>query len=172
MNRDELVAALNRALRDASGQGVLYSQAVAERLGINSTDLECLDTIVMRGPVTAGELARATGLTTGAITGVIDRLDRAGLAKREHDGADRRKVLVRALPSVERRVMPLFEPMERAALSALSGYDDKELALLLDFCRRAHEAAVAAMSTLRTETTVLRKRKARRAKTRTANRGG
>jgi hypothetical protein len=57
---------------DASGQGVMYSQAVAQRLGINSTDLECLDHIVLRGPLTAGALAEATGLTTGAITGVID----------------------------------------------------------------------------------------------------
>jgi DNA-binding MarR family transcriptional regulator len=165
MNRDELVTALNRAMRDASGQGVLYSQAVAERLGINSTDLECLDIIVMRGPVTAGELARATGLTTGAITGVIDRLDRAGFAKREHDAADRRKVLVRALPAVERRVVPLFKPMERAALSALSAYNDKELALLLDFLVRAHEGALAAMAMLRVESTASNKGRAGRAKT-------
>jgi DNA-binding MarR family transcriptional regulator len=60
---------------DASGQGVMYSQAVAQRLGINSTDLECLDHIVLRGPLIAGALAEATGLTTGAITGVIDRLE-------------------------------------------------------------------------------------------------
>jgi DNA-binding MarR family transcriptional regulator len=172
MSRDELVAALNRAMRDASGQGVLYSQAVAERLGINSTDLECLDIIVMRGPVTAGELARATGLTTGAITGVIDRLDRAGFAKREHDAADRRKVLVRALPAVERRVVPLFKPMERAALSALAAYDDKELALLLDFLLRAHEAALAAMAMLRAEPTGPRKGKVGRAKSGSTNRGG
>jgi DNA-binding MarR family transcriptional regulator len=164
VSRNELVAALNHAMRDASGQGVLYSQAVAERLGINSTDLECLDIIVMRGPVTAGELARATGLTTGAITGVIDRLDRAGFAKREHDAADRRKVLVRALPAVERRVVPLFRPMEHAAMSALSAYDDKELALLLNFFVRTHEAAVAAMAKLRAETTASKKGKARRAK--------
>ena len=170
MSRDELVAALNRAMRDASGQGVLYSQAVAERLGINSTDLECLDIIVMRGPVTAGELARATGLTTGAITGVIDRLDRAGFAMRERDAADRRKVLVAALPAVERRVVPLFKPMEHATLSALSAYDDKELALLLNFFVRAHEAALAAMAMLRAETTASKKGKARRAKT--ANRRG
>src|SRR4030081_3058399 len=104
MSRHELIAALNRALRDASGQGVLYSQTVAERLGINSTDLECLDCVVLRGPLTAGELAEATGLTTGAITGVIDRLERAGFARRESDGNDRRKVLVRALPAVERRI--------------------------------------------------------------------
>ncbi|SEE91633.1 DNA-binding transcriptional regulator, MarR family [Rhizobiales bacterium GAS191] len=164
MSRGELMGALNRAMRDASGQGVLYSQAVAERLGINSTDLECLDVIVMRGPVAAGELARATGLTTGAITGVIDRLDRAGLARREHDPADRRKVMVRALPAIERRVAPLFKPMEQAALSALSPYDDKELALLLDFFVRAHEAAVAAMATLRAEPATSRTGKAGRAK--------
>jgi DNA-binding MarR family transcriptional regulator len=172
MNRDELVAALNRALRDASGQGVLYSQAVAERLGIGSTDLEGLDIIVMRGPLTAGELASASGLTTGAITGVIDRLDRAGFVKREHDDADRRKVLVRALPAVERRVMPLFRPMEQAALSALSDYDEKDLALLLDFLSRAHQAAVAAMAALRIGTGAPKKAKPKRARAGTARRGG
>jgi DNA-binding MarR family transcriptional regulator len=166
MNRDELVAALNRALRDASGQGVLYSQAVAERLGISSTDLECLDIIVMRGPLTAGEVASASGLTTGAITGVIDRLDRAGFAKREHDDADRRKVLVRALPAVERRVMPLFRPMEQAALSALSDYDEKDLALLLDFLQRAHQAAVAALTVLQAGPSLPKKTKPKRTRAR------
>src|SRR5258706_417211 len=112
MNRDELMAALNRALREVSGLSVLYSQALAERLGINSTDLECLDVITLRGPVTAGELARATGLTRGAITGVIDRLERKGFAKRGAARADRRKVLVRATPAVERRIAPQAKPME------------------------------------------------------------
>jgi DNA-binding MarR family transcriptional regulator len=143
-SRQELVAALNAAMRDASGQGVLYSQAVAERLGMNSTDLECLDH-VLRGPVTAGALAEATGLTTGAITGVIDRLERVGLVRRERDSGDRRKILVRALPAVEERVVPLFEPMERAAMAALSRYRDDELALLLDFLTRARDASLAAM---------------------------
>src|SRR5580693_1417405 len=98
-SRDELVAALMRAMRDASGMGVLHSQAVASRLGLSSSDLECLDMIALRGPLTAGDIARATGLTTGAITGVIDRLERAGFAARAHDPADRRKVMVRALPA-------------------------------------------------------------------------
>jgi DNA-binding MarR family transcriptional regulator len=145
--RRELEAALNGAMRDVSGQGVLYSQAVAERLGINSTDLECLDHI-SRGPVTAGRLAELTGLTTGAITGVIDRLERIGLARREHDPDDRRKTLVRILPAVLQRVMPLFEPMERSAMAVLSNYSDDELALLLDFLTRARDAALNAMSEL------------------------
>ena len=146
--RQQLEAALNAAMRDVSGQGVLYSQAVAERLGMNSTDLECLDHIV-RGPVTAGRLAEVTGLTTGAITGVIDRLERIGLAQREPDPDDRRKILVRALPAVGKRVVPLFVPMERTAMAVLSSYREDELALLLDFLTRARDAALAAMSELR-----------------------
>jgi DNA-binding MarR family transcriptional regulator len=146
--RQELEATLNAAMRDASGQGVLYGQAVAERLGMHSTDLECLDYIV-RGPVTAGRLAELTGLTTGAITGVIDRLERAGLARRERDVRDRRKTLVRGLPAVSERVAPLFEPMERLAMAVLSKYRDDELSLLLDFLTSARAAALAAMTELR-----------------------
>ena len=157
MNRQELVTALNRAMRDASGQGVIYSQVVAERLGINSTDLECLDFVVMRGPLTAGELADATGLTTGAMTGVIDRLERAGFAQRDRDKNDRRKVRVRALQAVERRIVPLFQPMERAAMSALSSYKDEELAFLLKFLTRLHEAATSAMTELQAQTKMARK---------------
>jgi DNA-binding MarR family transcriptional regulator len=147
--RRQLEAALNAAMRDASGQGVLYSQAVAGRLGMNSTDLECLDHI-LRGPVTAGRLASLTGLTTGAITGVIDRLERSGLAQRESDPEDRRKTVVRALPAVLERIAPLFEPMERAAMAVLSKYRDDELALILNFLTRARDAALTAMSELRT----------------------
>src|SRR6516165_4495334 len=143
--RQQLEAALNTAMRDASGQGVLYSQSVAGRLGMNGTDLECLDHI-LRGPVTAGRLAEVTGLTSGAITGVIDRLERLGLARRERDPEDRRKILVRALPSVSERVTPLFAPMERAAKAVLSRYGDDELALLLDFLTTASDASLAAMS--------------------------
>ncbi|HKX08838.1 MAG TPA: MarR family transcriptional regulator [Stellaceae bacterium] len=161
-DRRELLIALNRAMRDASGQGVLYSQAVAARLGVNSTDLECLDFIVMRGAITAGELATLTGLTTGAITGVIDRLEQAGFARRERDGSDRRKVLVRPLPAVAHRIVPLFEPMERAASDALADFSEKELTLLLDFLRRARNAAVDAMKTLHAQVEPRKKRRSRK----------
>jgi DNA-binding MarR family transcriptional regulator len=147
--RQELEAALNAAMRDVSGQSVLYSQAVADRLGINSTDLECLDHI-SRGQLTPGKLAELTGLTTGAITGIIDRLERAGLARRERDADDRRKILVRALPAVSQRLAPLFGPMEHAAMAVLSKYRDDELALFLDFLTAARGAALSAMSQLRT----------------------
>jgi DNA-binding MarR family transcriptional regulator len=164
MDRGELMAALNRALRNVSGQAVLHSEAMAERLGINSTDLECLDIIILQGPVSAGELARASGLTSGAITGVIDRLHRAGLAKREPDPQDRRKVLVRVPPAVLQRILPIGEPMGRAAQAILSSYDDQQLALILDFLVRSHESAVAVTTKMRAETTASRKAKAKRRK--------
>lgn len=150
-DRAGLMAALNLAMRNASGQGVIYSQMVAERLGVNSSDLECLDFIVTRGPLTAGELAVATGLTTGAITGVIDRLEQAGFARRERDAEDRRKVLVKFQPGAERRIFPLFRPMERESMAVLERYSDKELALLLDVLTRLSDAAGAAMAELRAQ---------------------
>jgi DNA-binding MarR family transcriptional regulator len=162
MDRGELMAALDRALRNVSGQAVLHSEAMAERLGINSTDLECLDIIILQGPVSAGELARASGLTSGAITGVIDRLHRAGLAKREPDPQDRRKVLVRVPPAVLQRILPIGEPMGRAAQAILSSYDDQQLALILDFLVRSHESAVAVTTKMRAETAASRKAKAKR----------
>jgi len=136
-------------MRKSSAQGVLFSQAVAWRVGIASSDLECLDIIVLNTRVTAGELAAATGLTTGAVTGVIDRLEKAGFARRERDPSDRRKVFVRALPAVERRVVPLYRSLQQAVAAELAGYGDKELALLLDFFSRAGRMMVAETKKLR-----------------------
>lgn len=148
-SKKELVGALEAALREVSGLGVLYSQAVAGRLGINGTDLECLGHVASEGPLAAGALAEATGLTTGAITGVIDRLERAGFVRREPDPSDRRKVMVRALPLALTEVEPLFAPMQRASATALSSYRAEELGLLLDFLSRLREAGLAAMAELR-----------------------
>lgn len=148
-SRKELVATLDAAMREVSGLGVLYSQAVAGRLGINSTDLECLGHVASEGPLAAGALAEATGLTTGAITGVIDRLERAGFVQREADPSDRRKVMVRALPAAREEVEPLFGPMQRAAATALSSYRVEELTLLVDFLARLREVGLAAMAELR-----------------------
>jgi DNA-binding MarR family transcriptional regulator len=137
------------ALRESSGLGVLHSQAMAERLGVSSTDLECLDIIAMRGPITAGELAKASGLTTGAITGLADRLEQAGLAKREADAADRRKVMLQITPALEKKGARLAKPMQDAMRALLDEYDDDALTLLLDILKRANVAALGAIQTLR-----------------------
>src|SRR5262245_23033256 len=135
--RPALLAALEREQRRASAQGVLFGQAVADRLGINHSDLESLDLLRWAGPVTAGRLAELTGLTTGAVTRMIDRLERDGFVRREPDPADRRRVIVRPIPAAEQRVAPLYEPLGRAMQAVTDRYTDDQLAVLLDFSTRA-----------------------------------
>jgi DNA-binding MarR family transcriptional regulator len=157
LSRADLVEALNRAMRDMSGQAVLHSQATAWRLGVSGSDLECLNIVLLHGPLAAGALAARSGLTSGAITGVVDRLERVGLAKRLPDPKDRRRVLVRVPPQALRRLQPLGEPMARAMVSVLGPYDDEELALILHFLTRAHQAAAGAVAQVRAGATGARR---------------
>src|SRR5215475_3385475 len=90
------------ALRRAGSVMQLLGAAAADRIGINVTDLNCLNILTLRGHMTAGELARATGLTTASITGVVDRLEEGGFVRREKDPHDRRRVIIR--PSPEQRL--------------------------------------------------------------------
>ena len=122
---------LNREMRQSSGLGVVFSQAIASRLGIGASDLECLDIVALRNDVTAGELAFATGLTTGAVTGVLDRLEQAGFVRRERDAKDRRKVRVRLEPGTLAKAMPYYRSLERTMKKLLTAYSDAEIALLL-----------------------------------------
>ncbi len=115
----------------------LLGQTSAERIGINVTDLNCLNIVALAGPMTAGELARATGLTTASITGVLDRLEDGGFVRRERDPKDRRRVIVTLNPGPGlREIGPTFGPLVRAWRDAAAGYSDEELRLLLDFQRR------------------------------------
>src|SRR4051812_25029573 len=93
-DRAELLAALVGELRQLSAATIMFHQAVADRLGLNVTDHKCVDLLQRNGPLTAGELAQHTGLTTGAITGVIDRLEKAGFVRRAEDANDRRRVII------------------------------------------------------------------------------
>ena len=132
----ELVQALNRVARELGGLGALFAGTVARHLGVSHSDLECIDIISLRGRLTAGELARQSGLTTGAITGVIDRLEQAGLARRERDPDDRRKVYVRILPKAIARGRVYYDSLEKAVNALTSGYSDAEIALLIDYFTR------------------------------------
>src|SRR5580692_3862465 len=100
------------AIRQTGSLMHLMSQAAADRIGINATDLNCLNILSFSGQMTAGELARATGLTTASITGVIDRLEQSGFVRRERDAGDRRRVLVHLnVPRALGTVGPVFGPM-------------------------------------------------------------
>jgi DNA-binding MarR family transcriptional regulator len=142
------LAAVLREVRRMTAQSVLISEAVSERFGLASSDLECLDLALLGGGATAGEFAKATGLTTGAITGVIDRLERAGYVRREKDPGDRRKVIVRARPAMTRRIAPVYDSLQREMTRLWSRYSDAELALIHDFLVRSCDLAVAEIAKL------------------------
>ncbi len=160
-DRASLLAGVLREVRRMTAQSVLISQAVSERFGLTSSDLECLDLALLSGGATAGEFAKATGLTTGAITGVIDRLERAGYVRREKDPADRRKVVVRARPAMTRQIAPLYDSLQREMSALWSRYNDEELALILDFLTKSCDLAVQEIAKLQSKAPA-RLRRARR----------
>ncbi|HEY3641624.1 MAG TPA: MarR family transcriptional regulator [Xanthobacteraceae bacterium] len=146
--KQALAGRLMLALRRSSAAGVLHGQTVARRVGVNSSDLECLDLILMSGPSTAGEIALHTGLTSGAVTGLIDRLERLGLVERTADPADRRKVLVRVREDRIGPIAALYIPLEKAMQALLSGYSKEELKVLIDFSERSGGLLLARVSEL------------------------
>jgi DNA-binding MarR family transcriptional regulator len=137
------------ALRRAGSVLQLLGAASAERIGINVTDLNCLNILwlagdttagdttagdMTAGDMTAGDLARVTGLTTASITGVLDRLEESGFVHRERDTRDRRRVIVRPDPvRGANDVGPVFAPVVAAWRAVAAGYTDDQLALILEF---------------------------------------
>ena len=140
---------LEHAMRRASGMGAIFGQAVADYVGISSSDHECLDFVNLEGRATAGRLAQVTGLTTGAITGVVDRLEKAGFVKRERDEHDRRKVFIAPVPQNIAKIGVLYEHMQRAMLKNWDSYTDDELRLLLRFASQGYETMLAATEELK-----------------------
>jgi DNA-binding MarR family transcriptional regulator len=130
-------------------QNVITSQVVADRFGLHTTDLECLDLIYLRGRVTAGELARATGLTSGAITTLIDRLERAGYVVREGDPEDRRRRYVRLLPEAIKPIEAVYQPMQAAMFKLWSTFSPRDLKVIADFLSRSTDLSVACVEKIR-----------------------
>ena len=148
--RADLEARFVTALRGTGSLMTLITQATAERIGINGTDLNSLNILSFRGQMTAGELARATGLTTASITGVVDRLEEAGYVTRERDPHDRRRVVVKLV--VDRAmhdVANLFLPMMRAWREMAARYSDDELRLIVDYYARVEQVLREHLNRLR-----------------------
>jgi DNA-binding MarR family transcriptional regulator len=128
----------------------LLGQVSAERIGVNVTDLNCLNIVALTGPMTAGELARATGLTTASITGVLDRLEEGGFVRRDRDPKDRRRVIVNLKPGPGlQEIGPTFGPLVKAWRAVAASYSDEELGLLLDFQRRFEDIVRDQLARLR-----------------------
>ena len=148
--RAELAAAFGAAIRKTGSLMQLMNQAAADRIGINATDLNCLNILSFSGQMTAGELARATGLTTASITGVVDRLEEAGFVRRERDPRDRRRVVIRlVLETALRDVASVFLPMMRDWQEMAARYSDDELRLIVDFYDRMEEVLREHLTRLR-----------------------
>jgi DNA-binding MarR family transcriptional regulator len=112
-----------------------FDEVAREKLGINRTDLRCLNIVDNHGPMTAGRLAELSGLTTAAVTSVLDRLERAGYARRMRDQEDRRQVMVEVTPLLAERATPIWGPLGEEARSALVRMPAEELQALIDFYR-------------------------------------
>jgi DNA-binding MarR family transcriptional regulator len=140
---------LEHALRKSSAQGTIFAQSVADRAGISSSDMECMDFLNVEGRMTAGRLAELTGLTTGAITGVVDRMEKAGLVRRERDNDDRRKVFIVPVPDRVVKIGRFYEPMQRAMHVLWDTYTDAELKLLLRFSNDSYRTMLSATEELK-----------------------
>jgi DNA-binding MarR family transcriptional regulator len=128
-SRDEAVRELRLQLRHFVVEVIVSNFEATDEVGLNSTDFASLCLLLLNGPAPAGRLAALTGLTTGAVTGLVDRLERAGFVRREPDPADRRKVII--VPDAERvgrDVFPHFPSLQRAATTAF--YNDFTVAEL------------------------------------------
>lgn len=137
--RSKLIENLDWELRNLSTSNVLSATTISQRVGMGANDWKCAELLVRKGPMTAGQLAKLSGLTTGAITGVVDRLERAGWARREHDPKDRRRVIIHPGPQDTQTDTGLYDSYMQAMNELVSNYDDRELRVILDFVRRLVE---------------------------------
>ncbi|MGK8511503.1 MarR family winged helix-turn-helix transcriptional regulator [Nocardia asiatica] len=148
-NRAELGVALTLAAQRSATDAVMMHQAVADRLGMHVTDLRCLNLLRLGGPATAGELATQTGLTTGAITRMIDRLLKSGYVRREHDEQDRRRVIVSVVQEKIDELAPHYEVLANEFGAAMKGYTVEQLELVLEVFDRLHETSLRVTALLR-----------------------
>lgn len=140
MSHSELLEALENQSRELSTRTVIFHHFIGEILGLNPTDHKCLDVIIRTtSPMTASKLAEETGLSTGAITGVIDRLEKAGYVSRKRDLNDRRLIYVDPLlDNAMTKMNPIFNPIKQSSRKIYSKYTDHELNLILDFIRNCN----------------------------------
>jgi len=127
--------------REMTGQSVVLSDAIARHAGLSPADLEVLGTIQQRGPLSAGQLIQVTGLSAAAVTGLIDRLEHAGVARRRVDAADRRRVLVEVSSGID-RIAKLYGSLEEDTLRVLARRSDEELSVIADFLHDMNELGV------------------------------
>jgi len=140
---------------------ITFHEAVARKLGVTAAEWKTLSVLRRTSPATAGMLARTTGLTTGAITGIVDRLEKAGYVRREDNPDDRRSVLVRPVQDqkVHDIVVPIFTSLARAMTELAQRYSEQERAVIGDYLERTTE--ILKNETVKLKSASRRPRKAR-----------
>ena len=135
--RDTLVEAVLAASRESSTLAVFFHASMAERVGLGATEEKTLSLLSRFGPLTAGEIANQTGLTTPSVTGLLDRLESKGMVRRVRDPHDRRRVIVE--PNQERlaKLDRAFSSLQEAFRELLATYSDEQLATIADYLTRA-----------------------------------
>lgn len=146
---DEAMFAAGRALGQASS---MLNHAVAERFSLHPTSWECLSLLLAHGSMPAGRLAELTGLTTGAVTGLVDRLEAGGYVRRQKDPADRRRVIVELIPAALADAFPLFEPMLADMGKLHANYNDEQLKAMVECLTGAAEVLRRHALRIRAET--------------------
>ncbi len=136
--RDELLGELVTHIRAFQNAVDGFDQAASEVLGLNRTDQRCADLLAFQGPMTAGQLAEASGMSTGAITAVIDRLERAGFVERYRDETDRRRVFIKVTDEGFQKGGEVYGPLGAEGMEVLQQYSNDEIRL---FCKFMQEGA-------------------------------
>ncbi|MBO0744854.1 MAG: MarR family transcriptional regulator [Candidatus Dormibacteraeota bacterium] len=148
-DRDELLQTLLDEAHLLGARLAQSHQRTADAVGIGVTDLLCLEMISANEPVTAGQLAGLVQLTPGAVTGVLDRLERGGFIKRDRDPDDRRRLVVRLDPARQRDMARLLDPLAGALAEVTAGMSDANLRRITDFMARLHPAIAVELARLR-----------------------
>ncbi len=146
--RRRRTVALRNSLRALSIELSLLNHRVGESLGLRDVDLDCLDLISRHGPLSASALAQLARLHPATITGILDRLERAGWISRDRDPSDRRAVVIRAARDRAAEILGRYAGMNTAMDALCAGYDEAQLELIGDFLRRTAEAGRAATEQL------------------------
>jgi len=150
MRRTERLAELDGVSRQYLASYVLFNQAVADRLGMHPTDVQCVGLLAQESaPLTTGQVAELTGLTSGSATRLVDRLERAGYVRRERDTQDRRRVLVHVEPAKLAEFASMWADLSEGWDAMFDDYTEKELALLVRHMRRTIELSATQRERLR-----------------------
>jgi DNA-binding MarR family transcriptional regulator len=140
-NQEEIIHSVREKFMEMSTETLLFQQALADLLDVHITDHRCMYFLHSYGAMPAGRLAELTGLTTAAVTGIIDRLEKAGYVRRTNDPKDRRRTIVEPVRNkkLEKKLEVIFTPFHEKMYKLLSSYSASELAFLLDVLTKSIE---------------------------------